>query len=397
MSDAVEILLSVDDQASEAVSKAANKVNSVERDVAKAKPSVMGLEKAGRTAGDAIGRIGDSLDVPELGRAAGAIGGIAEQLQNAKEASEGMKLGVVGTAGVVGGVAASAFAIGRAFGDVVFQTTAWEEKLKSGLDVMQQLESRRGRMAQQSFQDRLSRLDATSAPDTAYVELIRDLKREAEGVSRNLAAEVTRLDGMTSAYYTFVDTFSKQLAEANIRSFQTQLEQLKEQENQVERILTVERELTKERERKSRAESEAKFIKQLQDELELLTASADEQDRIIAARNAASIEGQAAIEMLLQAKRSAQQEVEKAIIKSDQVKQVTAKPRAMQERPNQLDAFESRLLTRGPSQPSSEETKTLKQILQELKDQKKLQEKTTQDLSMLIRNPLVIGAPGGRR
>lgn len=397
MSDAVEVLLSVDDQASGAVQKAAAKVNAVDTSAKAAKPNVMQLEKAGRTAGDAIGRIGDSLDVPELGRAAGAIGGIAEQLQNAKEASEGMKLGFIGTAGVVGGVAASAFAIGRAFGDVVFQTTAWEEKLKSGLEVMQQLESRRGRMAQQSFQDQLSRLDATSAPDTAYLELIRDLKREAEGVSRNLAAEVAKLDGMTSAYYTFVDTFSKQLAEANIRSFQTQLEQLKEQENQVERILTVERELTKERERKSRAESEAKFIQQLQEELELMTASAEEQDRIIAARNAATIEGQAAIEMLLQAKRSAQQEVEKAVAKSEQVKKVVEKPRVVQDRFTQLDAFESRLLTRGPGQPTSEETKTLREILRELKDQKKLQEKTTQDLSMLIRNPLVIGAPGGRR
>jgi hypothetical protein len=395
MSDAVEVLLSVDDQASAAVQKAASKVTSIDSTAKAAKPSVISLENAVRSAGDALGRIGDTLDVPELGRASSAIGGIAEQLQTAKEASEGMKLGFIGTAGVAGGVAASAFAIGKAIGDVVFQTAAWEEKLKSGLGIMQQLESRRGRMAQQSFQDQMSRLDATDAPDTAYIELIRDLKRESEGVARNLAAEMAKLDEMTSAYYTYVDTYSRQIAEANVSAFQAQLEQLKEQESQVERLLTVERELTKERERKSRAESEAKFIQQLQDELELITASADEQDRIIAARNAASIEGQAAIEMLLRSKRMAQDEVEKAVTKSEQAKRTLDKPKTSQDRMTQLDAFESRLLTRGPGQPLSEETKAIRELTKVVKDQQRFLESTSQDMSKLMRNRVVVSAPDG--
>lgn len=396
MSDAVEILLSVDDQASEAVAKAANKVNSVERDVAKAKPSVMGLEKAGRTAGDAIGRIGDTLNLPELSRTSGAIGAIAEQLQNAKEASEGMKLGFVGTLGVAGGVFTATMGIGKAIGDVVFQTSQWEERLKSALSISSQLSARQGRMAQQAFGDQLARLDASGAPDASYLELIKQIKREAEGVSRNLNSELAKLDQMTGIWASTFGQYETQLIQANVDALQSQLEQLKEQENQVERILTVERELTKERERKSRAESEEKFIKQLQEELELMAASADEQDRIIAARNAATIEGQAAIELLLRAKRNAQADIEKAADKAEKVKQSRqGRVSSGRDLTPALDGFESRLLTRGPTQPVSEETKAIRDLTKVVKDQQKFLESTSQDLSKLIRNRIVVSAPAG--
>lgn len=399
MSDAVEILLSVDDQASEAVSKAANKVNSVERDAAKAKPSIMGIEKAGRTAGDAIGRIGDTLDLPELSRASGAIGAIAEQLQNAKEASEGMKLGFVGTAGVAGGVLTASIGIGKAIGDVVFQTSQWEERLKGALSVSSQLSARQGRMAQQAFGDQLARLDASGAPDASYLELIKQIKREAEGVSRNLNAEMSKLNKMSGVWASTFGQYETQLLQANIDAFQGQLEQLKEQENVVERLLTVEREITKERERKSRLESEDKFIKQLEQELELMSASAEEQDKIIAMRNAATIEGQAAIELLLAAKRDIQAQNAKELEKTEKAKQakVGSKIGLIPDRFTQLDAFESRLLTRGPGQPVSEETKAIRDLIKEMKEQRKIHEKSSQDLNMIMRDRGFIAAPKGRR
>jgi hypothetical protein len=399
MSEAVEILLSVDDQASAAVSNAAKKVASVDRDTSKATPKLISMEKAGRTAGDAIGRIGDVLDVAELNRASGAIGGIAEQLQTAKEAGEGLKLGFVGTLGVAGGVFTAAVGIGKAIGDVVFQTSAWEKKLESALKISQQLSDRQRNMSQQAFGDQLTRLELGGAPDEAYTELLRNVRQEAQGVSMNLRAEMSKLEKMNSLYAATVGKYEVELAENTIQSLQQQLEQLKEQENTVTRILTVEKELSAERDRKSRIDNEEKYIQQLREELELITASADEQDAILAARNAATIDGQAEIELLLRAKRSAQSDVEKLASTVDRVK-ASATSRSGRiggpDRLTQLDGFESRLLTRGPAQ-ESQETKALKDILREIKEQKKLQEKTTQDLSMLIRNPLVIGAPGGRR
>jgi hypothetical protein len=399
MSDAVEILLSVDDQASAAVSNAAKKVASVDRDTSKATPKLISMEKAGRTAGDAIGRIGDVLDVAELNRASGAIGGIAEQLQTAKEAGEGLKLGFVGTLGVAGGVFTAAVGIGKALGDVVFQTSAWEKKLESALKISQQLADRQRNMSQQAFGDQLTRLELGGASDEAYTELLRNVRQEAQGVSMNLRAEMSKLEKMNSLYAATVGKYEVELAENTIQSLQQQLEQLKEQENTVTRILTVEKELSAERDRKTRIDNEEKYIQQLREELELITASADEQDAILAARNAATIDGQAEIELLLRAKRSAQSDVEKIAGTVERVK-AAATSRSGRiggpDRLTQLDGFESRLLTRGPAQ-ESQETKTLKDILREIKEQKKLQEKTTQDLSMLIRNPLVIGAPGGRR
>ena len=399
MSEAVEILLSVDDQASAAVSNAAKKVASVDRDTSKATPKLISMEKAGRTAGDAIGRMCDVIDVAELKRASGAIGGIAEQLQTAKEAGEGLKLGFVGTLGVAGGVFTAAVGIGKAIGDVVFQTSAWEKKLESALKISQQLADRQRHMSQQAFGDQLTRLELGGAPDEAYTELLRNVRQEAQGVSMNLRAEMSKLEKMNSLYAATVGKYEVELAENTIQSLQQQLEQLKEQENTVTRILTVEKELSAERDRKSRIDNEEKYIQQLREELELITASADEQDAILAARNAATIDGQAEIELLLRAKRSAQSDVEKLASTVDRVK-ASAISRSGRiggpDRLTQLDGFESRLLTRGPAQ-ESQETKALKDILREIKEQKKLQEKTTQDLSMLIRNPLVIGAPGGRR
>jgi hypothetical protein len=161
-------------------------------------------------------------------------------------------------------------------------------------------------------------------------------------------------------------------------------------------MLTVERDLTKERERKSRLDSEDRYIKQLREELELLTASAEEQDRIIAFRNAATIDGQAEIELLLRAKREAENQIAKAVEKTERVKAIT-KPR-MIERTPALDGFESRLLTRGPGQDvQGEMLKVLQSLKQTQERQLKETERQTQDLSMLIRNPLVIAAPKGRR
>lgn len=395
MSDAVEVLLSVDDQASAAVQKAASKVTSIDSTAKAAKPSVISLEKAGRTAGDAMSRIGDTLDVPELGRASSAIGGIAEQLQTAAEASQGLKLGFVGTAGVIGGVAAGAFSIGKAIGDVVFQTAAWEQKLQSALSISKQLADRQARMSDRAFGDQLARLDLSDASDESYLELLKNIKREQTGISNSIAGELSKLDKMAGTVYDRLFPYESEVVRNSVATLQSQLEQLKEQEVTVERLLTVERELTKERERKSRAESEAKFIQQLQDELELITASADEQDRIIAARNAASIEGQAAIEMLLRSKRMAQDEVEKAVTKSEQAKRTLDKPKTSQDRMTQLDAFESRLLTRGPGQPLSEETKAIRELTKVVKDQQRFLESTSQDLSKLMRNRVVVSAPDG--
>jgi hypothetical protein len=397
MSEAVEILLSVDDQASQAVSEAAKKVSAVDRDTSKATPKLLSMEKAGRTAGDAIGRIGDVLDVAEISRASGAIGGIAEQLQTAREAGEGLKLGFVGTVGVAGAVFTASVGIGKALGDIVFQTAAWEKRLEGALKISQQLSARQQRMSQEAFGDQLARLEAGNAPDTAYDELIRNIKQEAQGVAMSLRAEMSRLDKMNSLYAATLGRYEVQLAENTIESLQQQLEQLREQENTVSRILTVERELTAERDKKSRLENEEKYIQQLREELELLNASAEEQDAIIAARNAATIDGQAEIELLLRAKRSLQTDVKETVQTAERAKTtvrgIAARSREI-DRAGNIDGFESRLLTRGPAQ-ESQETKTLKDILRELKEQKKLQEKTTQDLSMLIRNPLVIAAPQG--
>jgi hypothetical protein len=396
MSEAVEILLAVDDQASTAVQKAASKVSSIDTSAKAAKPHIVSLEKAGRSAGDALSRIGDTLDVPELGRASSAIGGIAEQLQTAKEAANGMKLGFLGTAGVIGGVAAGAFSIGKAIGDVVFQTAAWEEKLKSALSISQQLADRQGRMADRAFGDQMARLDLADAPDSAYLELLRGIKQEQTGISNSIAAELSKLDQMAGTVYNQFFPYDSQVVQNSVNILQAQLEQLKEQEITISRMLTVERELTNERERKSRAESEDKFIKQLQEELELITASADEQDRIIAARNAATIEGQAAIEMLLRSKRTAESNLQADIAKREKAK-LSSNPRRSTDSMTKLDGFESRLLTRGPQQPGQEELKELKNISKQLERQAKALEQSSQDMSMLIRNPLVIGAPNGRR
>ena len=396
MSDAVEILLSVDDQASTAVAKAATKVNSIDTSARASKPHVIALEKAGRSAGDAIGKIGDTLDVPELGRAAGSIGLIAEHLQTAKEASNGLKLGFVGTLGVVGGVAAGAFSIGKAIGDVVFQTEYWNKQLQAAVSISQQLAQRQGRMASRAFGDEMAFLELRDAPDSAYQQLIAKIKQEAGGIAKSLNAELAKIDSLSDPVSSHVYAKEIELRQNSANLLQQQLEQLKEQEVTIERMLGVERELTREREKKGRIEGEDRFIKQLQDELELLTATAEEQDRIIAARNAATIEGQAAIELLLRSKRTVESDLQKAAEKKELAK-LSGSPKRQPDRLTQLDGFEARLLTRGPQQPGQEELKELKNISKQLERQAKALEQSSQDMSKLMREKVVIAAPNGRR
>lgn len=439
MSDNVEVVLSVDDQASSAVAKAASKVSSIDTSAKASKPHIISLEKAGRSAGDALSRIGDTLNVPELGRASGAIGGIAEQLQTAKEAANGMKLGFVGTIGVIGGVAAGAVGIGKAIGDVVFATAAWEQKLQSALSISQQLADRQARMADRSFGDQLAKLELADAPDSSYRAMISKLKQEAQGVSRSLNAELSKIDALSVPGLSYIYSNEIKIRQNSANLLQQQLEQLKEQETAVERILTVERELNKERDRKKQIEEENKIIQQLKDELDLLSATGAERHKLAAEQSSFTIAGAAEIQLLSMAKEQAEKKkvVDEIIAKekqlidiretqlklgkseaedrkkylelieagvSDKVARDIVRENArisdaekLKKPPAELRAFESRLLTRGPGQAISEETKAIRDLIKEMKEQRKIHEKSSQDLNMIMRDRGFIAAPKGRR
>lgn len=378
MSEAIEILLSVDDQATKAVHAAGDDISKIERSAQKAKPNVVSLEKAGRTAGSAIREIGGSLDIRGLGDAGGAIGDIAEQLQLAGEAAKGARVGLLGTLSAVGAVGVGAFAFGKAIGDVVFQTERWNKELERSNKEADRLQRIQADMQRQAFQDRMALVGATTAEGgelSGYSAIQRQLKTEIVGVESALRSARKEREEWDNAWFKFGSrAVLAEQADKQVERTQEQLDLLKEQERQVDRILTVELERYEAAQAFQRQQAQDDYLSSLRDELQLLEATREEQIRIIAERSADDEGARKEIEMILrridlinetkEAEKEAARERERNASKAnrDQERAATRSRFDRNGGVQPLAAFESRLLTRGPENPQVQTLEVLKQL-----------------------------------
>jgi hypothetical protein len=269
VSDAVEILIQADDQASGKLNKVADNVDSQVKRI----KEVGGRAKAST---EFIGTLANSLGGSELASYAGGLAQLTERISAFSEVS---KAGGAGAAafklGLAGVVAVGAFKAGQAIGNLVFETKRWSEELE------------RAELTSAKLFDQASQLrDFRFGTDMEGLSLIRDpeeqtaeAKRLRDGIEKEiigLQATIKQTQDLEkdSNYAWFATAQERALDKKSIEDAEKQIEQLRQQRTAIDQTTDARRkELEAIRESQALADRNAGYIESLQGEVELLNAS----------------------------------------------------------------------------------------------------------------------------
>ncbi len=354
MSESVKILIEADDQASRKIAAAAKNVET----------SVKNIKTTGEQAKKStefFGSIANALGGSELGAYASQIAGITEKTSQFAEVQKlggagalAFKAGLAGVAGVI------AFGIGKALGDVIFQTSKWTEE-----------------MAKATRES--DRLNKSLQETNAYAQSLRakeiSLLPEGQQTAAR-AAEVSRLSTEIKSYTQRIAELEKEMAKPGMKwllgesvggktssELQKDLDELKRFQEDRRKELNS---LTQPFSAREQEIKDAEKIKSVKDLVEA------ERDRLEIMREQVTKGDEAARSLELQ-KRGVD-----AITADDLAKQEAAlKPQGQGQRntPDVQGLF-SRLLTRGPARDVEEEQlKALRSIGDELAKQNQWRER----------------------
>lgn len=258
------------------------------------------------------------------------IAGLASQLAGATEKvsqfSEVSKAGGAGAfafkLGLVSLAAAGGAAVGKFLGDIIFETKKFTREMARATEASKELETRlsktRDNLAANMRQD-IELIRDPAEKQAAYKALLSQLEKDIQGVTGNVSASQKAVDEWADSWQITGNRkeYAKQ-AQEQLENDKARLEALREERDELQKI-TSERarqieEIEKANEAKDKSES---YIATLREEIEYLAATKEEQIKLDAARNT-TIEDRGEAEKLLlerdaiNAKREAQEELEEA-------------------------------------------------------------------------------------
>lgn len=286
MSESVKILIEADDQASKKIADAAKNVEA----------SIKGIKATGdqaKKSTEFFGAIAGALGGSELASYASQLAGLTDKVSQFSEVQKAGGAGALAfKAGLVAAVGAIAFGIGNALGNVIFQTEKWTEKLKEAGAEAAKLSAASLKFGDVRFSDSKEDIELIRDPDekrAAYEKLMEAVKTDIAAVETQTKQSKKSVDEWSAAWQITGDrkgfaAQAKQEYEAN----KQRLEQLNAQRLELG-ILLNERTSNNEKIKEENAlkDKSGAYLKTLQDELELLSATKDEVIQITAARNTA--------------------------------------------------------------------------------------------------------------
>ncbi len=372
MSEAVEILIKADDQASKEFGDAAasmeaaqKRVNQIMADIetpaetyAKRLAELNALHESGamnadqfaaaqehlksalesseesiktigsdaKKASAAVGSLANTLGATGVSGAAdfaSKLAGATETVSQFREAAKGGGAGAIAfKVGLVGLAAAGGAAVGKFLGDIIFETKKFTREMARATEASKELETRlsktRDNLAAGMRQD-IELIRDPAEKQAAYKALLSQLEKDIQGVTGNVSASQKAVDEWADSWQITGNRkeYAKQ-AQEQLENDKARLEALREERDELQKI-TSERarqieEIEKANEAKDKSES---YIATLREEIEYLAATKEEQIKLDAARNT-TIEDRGEAEKLLlerdaiNAKREAQEELEEA-------------------------------------------------------------------------------------
>lgn len=337
MSEAVEILIKADDQASQKFAESStNMVQSMKRAeqimsqlqepadrYAKQLAEIEALHKSGALTADqfaaaqasltekmskannSIKEVGEKAKVTTefVGTLASLAGGsefasFASQIAGATEkvgqfsevANAGgagaltFKLGLIGLAATIGGT------IGKALGDFIFQTKKLEREMQRAKEAAAQFDERLQRTRANMFSGQKQDIELIRDPEkkkAAYEALLGKLDKDLATVSMNVKESEKAVERWAEAWQITGERKASAIeAQEQLKADQERLSVLREERQEIQMMIS-----TKEQERAAiAAANEAKdasenYLQTLREEVELLKATKEEQLQIEAAKN----------------------------------------------------------------------------------------------------------------
>jgi hypothetical protein len=369
--ESAKIIIDAEDLASkkfeQAAKNAERNIKAVKETGAKAKAST-----------EFFGALANTLGGSQLSGYAGQLAGLTEKVSQFSEISkEGGAGALAFKAGLVAVVATLSFQVGKAIGDVIFQTEKWTKELEKATEQASKLSNAVQQAASTSFQSQTSDIDLIEDPEEkrkATEDLIKQLDKDIAAKNDQIAnyrKAVADVDETWSGFFSKVSGDVRAINEQNKAQIE-EAQKLKEIYN--EQVIALRKKLVDDEAalklaEKKRAEEEA--LKKQQEEQKRI---ADEQkkaaDEAIASAEKIADIRQREIDRLEEqkilitegAEAAKRHALEKQGIDKDSAARIAAAEaelKQMQEEDTGPDSVEigqqavqSRLLTRGPMEKS---------------------------------------------
>jgi hypothetical protein len=294
MSEGVEILISADDEAS---AKFAQVARNAETSVKQIK-DVGGKAKAST---EFIGTLANLTGNSQLGSFAGQLAGLTDKIGQFSEVSKvggagalAFKAGLVAAAGVI------AFNVGRAIGNVVFQTDEFERSLERAKNRAKELADETRKIQSRGFSAQKEDIELLDPKDReqAQKKLFSQLANEIEEVSKQAEQgekKVKAWAGMWKLSGEFKADFEQ--AKDQLEEDKKRLDVLRQQRDEVADMFSDRTKANEARREEMKAAAEAaqieqsaiekssEYVKSLKLEIEYLKATTEEKVKLDAARN----------------------------------------------------------------------------------------------------------------
>jgi len=183
MSEGVEILLSADDQAS---AKMAALTKNIENNV----KNIKDTGSKAKASTEFFGQIANVTGNSQLGGYASQLAGLTEKIGQFSEVSKAGGVGALAfQAGLVGAAGVISFGIGKAIGDVVFETKRWTDELEAAKKKMGEIDQQMLTIHQKQLKQRREIFEASGGGDNEAM-----IKAEISALEKKLSTEQQSLE-----------------------------------------------------------------------------------------------------------------------------------------------------------------------------------------------------------
>jgi hypothetical protein len=315
MSEAVEILIKADDQASAKLAAVATNAQNAGKKTADA------FKDSGRNVKattDLFSQLANMTGNSELAGLANVVGGVSEKVGQFSEVSKKGALGAVGfKLGLMGLAATAGFAVGKVLADIVWQTEKFERAMANAKEAAAELDAQLKRVASSIASNAREDIELIRNPEekrAAYAKLLGDLNRDIQTASDVAGKSAREVEEWADAWQITGNRKQYALdAQDQLKTDKERLANLKEQRDELMKVVGARAlevaEIKAANEAKDKSEN---YIETLRQEVEYMKATREEQIKIDALRNTTT-EDQGEAERLLKERDAikAKQEAER--------------------------------------------------------------------------------------
>lgn len=312
-----------------------------------------------------FGTIANLAGGSELSSFASQMAGLTEKTAQFNEVAKAgggaaiaMKVGLGAAAAAVG------FQLGKALGDIVFETERWNRELERADKTAAKLESRRLSALSERASDFQSGLEFSEDPTAAIQERISQLGTEMSDLANvtipatkksldelydagslssasvNLTNLVALIEDQSEYAKSFLNDNTRltEEQEQQLANHEATLELYRQEKHELERLVGIEAERQKKRQERAEIESSSSAVERLQQEYNALQATLTGEDNYgKSLAGVVAADAEAAMELLQGIQDTKQAIADKQKAESDAIKKAAEEQRALEKERQELD------------------------------------------------------------